>query len=471
MKRDLLFTIVILLFSLHTYSQDSWVRIYQPTGWNITSYTKVRISEYEKINFIQHNSSFNTLSPFNGAILKYNKERNVWTIPANNFLSTHCATVIGPPPYNVSCTSVDFFMMSNLDTNFIIKYQFTAGADCPDAKTYITRDAGINYTYNYMFGCGGTVIYPNGGDIDPTNELICYYGFPGFLNFTGQTPAIYKSTNKGSNWFPVDTVEHLRNIGPPQFQNLPGGFIKVNPFNSSYIFAVHKDYMMLSTESGYNFNKINIPPLKELSFDYTENIIYGVTKNKIYKSFNNGLIWDSSDVLFNLNTMEVSPDNNNVIYAGTETGLYRSTNKGLTWYLYNNSLFPSKNIIGLSKEKNTGDTIIVCTSDAVYKVFRGQLVDHNQSNEIVSSFKLYQNYPNPFNPITVISYHLAVASYVSIKVYDVSGHEVAKLVNEKQNAGTYSIKWNAANFQSGIYFYKIEVDGVFREGKKMILLK
>ena len=87
-------------------------------------------------------------------------------------------------------------------------------------------------------------------------------------------------------------------------------------------------------------------------------------------------------------------------------------------------------------------------------------------------FKLYQNYPNPFNPSTVISYRLSVISKVSLKVYDLLGREIAILVNEYQNAGTYNLKLNTQNYSlpSGVYFYRLQT-GEFSQTKKMVLMK
>ena len=92
------------------------------------------------------------------------------------------------------------------------------------------------------------------------------------------------------------------------------------------------------------------------------------------------------------------------------------------------------------------------------------------SSDIPEQFSLSQNYPNPFNPSTKISYELRVTNYVMLKVYDVLGNEVKTLVNEKQNAGTYEVSFDASNFSSGSYFYKLESNG-YIETKKMLLIK
>ncbi len=87
-----------------------------------------------------------------------------------------------------------------------------------------------------------------------------------------------------------------------------------------------------------------------------------------------------------------------------------------------------------------------------------------------TGFSLSQNYPNPFNPSTEIRYSILKSSLVTIKVYDFLGREVKTLVNEEKPAGSYTIDFNADNFASGVYFYKITA-GSFSRSKKMILLK
>lgn len=92
------------------------------------------------------------------------------------------------------------------------------------------------------------------------------------------------------------------------------------------------------------------------------------------------------------------------------------------------------------------------------------------STEIPSSFLLEQNYPNPFNPNTVIKFDVMKKSFVKIIVYDITGREVKRLVDEDLGAGKYSVNFDGGNLASGIYFYSL-LAGDFAETKKMILVK
>lgn len=97
-------------------------------------------------------------------------------------------------------------------------------------------------------------------------------------------------------------------------------------------------------------------------------------------------------------------------------------------------------------------------------------VDPVQTSNIADGYKLYNNYPNPFNPETNIEFRVAEIGQVNLKVYDATGREISNLVNQKMNPGTYNIKFNASNLNSGVYFYTLTA-GNFRETKKMILVK
>jgi hypothetical protein len=100
------------------------------------------------------------------------------------------------------------------------------------------------------------------------------------------------------------------------------------------------------------------------------------------------------------------------------------------------------------------------------------------SSEVPDKFVLYQNYPNPFNPSTKIKFEIplsplskrGVGGFVTLKIYDLLGREVANLVNEKLMPGSYEVEWDASNYPSGVYFYKLTANS-FIESKMMVLIK
>lgn len=91
-------------------------------------------------------------------------------------------------------------------------------------------------------------------------------------------------------------------------------------------------------------------------------------------------------------------------------------------------------------------------------------------NEQPSSFALEQNFPNPFNPKTTIRFQIPDNAYVTLKIYDMLGNDIATLVNDKLEANVYEVQWDASRNSSGVYFYKLTA-GNFVETKKMILVK
>ena len=112
------------------------------------------------------------------------------------------------------------------------------------------------------------------------------------------------------------------------------------------------------------------------------------------------------------------------------------------------------------------------TNEIIDAINSELLKQGNEDNTkvIPDAFALQQNYPNPFNPSTSIQYRVSSISQVSLKVYDVLGNEVATLINEEKQVGSYEVEFNATGLSSGMYFYKLQTDN-FVETKKMLLLK
>ncbi|PID60711.1 MAG: peptidase M1 [Ignavibacteriae bacterium] len=167
-----------------------------------------------------------------------------------------------------------------------------------------------------------------------------------------------------------------------------------------------------------------------------------------------------------------------------------SSNGDTTVTLFNNQQEQTFKIT----TKNKPDSVKLDPENWILKSIESFTSLEQEDKKITTEFLLTQNYPNPFNPVTTINYTIPnanvianemkksdktasrnlfsrnYASKVTLKVYDVLGREIKTLVNKIQNPGNYSIKFNAANLPSAIYFYRLQADN-FVTTKKMILLK
>jgi hypothetical protein len=103
-------------------------------------------------------------------------------------------------------------------------------------------------------------------------------------------------------------------------------------------------------------------------------------------------------------------------------------------------------------------------------LLRGAILGVTESPMMPMEYRLEQNYPNPFNPETVIRYSLLVTGPVTLKVYDVLGREMATLVDEVKQPGEHRVLWNAGNYSSGVYFYRLQA-GSYSGTKRLLLLK
>jgi hypothetical protein len=141
----------------------------------------------------------------------------------------------------------------------------------------------------------------------------------------------------------------------------------------------------------------------------------------------------------------------------------------------------------VSQPSDTVDLIfpdVVLRSDTIYIVwqsaekvlakvigfYESSLRAETQRPSFPINFTLYQNFPNPFNPSTTITFDLPASAFVTLKVYDVLGREVSRLVNETKTPGSHAVKWDASQFPSGIYFARLEVAGRVL-ARKMCLVK
>jgi hypothetical protein len=125
-------------------------------------------------------------------------------------------------------------------------------------------------------------------------------------------------------------------------------------------------------------------------------------------------------------------------------------------------------ILGGEEASSFANNMFIAKTDSIGNAIIG--IENQQSN-VPEFYLLHQNYPNPFNPHTAIRFDVVNGRDRSLLViYDMLGREVTKLVNQSLPAGSYEVKWDARNFASGMYFYKLTV-GEFTAVKKMVLVK
>lgn len=180
----------------------------------------------------------------------------------------------------------------------------------------------------------------------------------------------------------------------------------------------------------------------------------------IYLSVDQTITTSDFQVYSFTNSISVSPGGG---FNATPTFSVSNITDG--FYYLGVILDPANAIVETNENNNTA---VVTTS----QIRIGNPSDIEDRNGIPNHFELFQNFPNPFNPSTTINYQLPTAGFVSLKVYDVLGNEVATLVNEFKQPGNYNSQFSIRNSQltSGVYFYQIN-SGDYSQTKKLILSK
>ena len=124
-------------------------------------------------------------------------------------------------------------------------------------------------------------------------------------------------------------------------------------------------------------------------------------------------------------------------------------------------------VVGVSSNDDNGNNSGLAY---VYNGFTSPVGVEGERVGIPAEFSLSQNHPNPFNPVTTIEFSLPAMGYTLLTIYNLRGQEIAKLVSGEIQAGYHKVNWNASNFASGIYFYRLQA-GDFVQTRKMVLLK
>jgi len=299
--------------------------------------------------------------------------------------------------------------------------------------------------------------------LNVNNGISTWVDFGG-SNYYGR---IFRTTNGGTNWNEVNYGIEL------------GYFISVKYQNADSIYGLTNISLYKSTNKGSNwFPASNLGTGYRTKFSCPSFDTMFIGGNKMYRSVNRGLDFTET---FSIDTPYVVK---NIEFVNAKTGfvigsstqynvikggyIIKTTDAGINWIRQtSNTNIYTSDVFFLNE--NTG--WVVGDSGLVLKTTTGGTTFvNNIGTEIPSSYTLSQNYPNPFNPMCNVQFSMSNAGNVKLVVYDMQGREVQTLVNERLQAGTYETSFDGSALNSGVYFYRLMTDG-FTETKRMILIK
>ena len=215
-----------------------------------------------------------------------------------------------------------------------------------------------------------------------------------------------------------------------------------------------------------------------IAFTDANNGMSGSNGNNFVKTTDGGVTWTSVSnpagvtTFAAINMYGFKDGSNRIRVSINETTGYRmftTTNYGTTW---TEETLPSQGTTNGVQHMQFVNNVLGYSGGNAGTFLRCDVPSGILSNNgsVPEDYILTQNYPNPFNPVTKIEYALPQNSFVTLKVYDVTGKEVSELVDGLRSAGNYEINFDASNLNSGVYFYTLITEG-FTETKKMLLIK
>lgn len=282
---------------------------------------------------------------------------------------------------------------------------------------------------------------------------------------TGHEGTILVSTNSGVNW-----TAHTAGTASILFG------VSVNGNTAVGVGGQGAVVMSVNGGNGWGLTILG----GQLTFFYSTSFVNSMTGwavgsssttgSVIIRSSDAGFVWSgqtspTTEQLFGVSFTTI--DSGTAV--GTNGTIIHTVNGGTSWVIQNSGTAQILNAVSFINS-NTG--IAVGNAGTILKTTDGGNVSnvHNISYSVPDNYSLKQNYPNPFNPTTNIRFEIPKDGFVKLEVLNMIGQEVGALVNEKLHAGTFEVKFNASQYPSGVYFYRLNANG-FSETKKMILIK
>jgi len=298
------------------------------------------------------------------------------------------------------------------------------------------------------------------------NAGTIYSAFFGFTDF-GTTGSVAKTLNNGTNWIGLEGGEYGYN-SVSFIDSLTGWALGEK--GTDYGFRAQN--VIKTTNAGESWDIVRSDTIiyeKGYLMEFVNDLVGYMKVNSLKKTTDGGYNWFSTDSIMTNNLRSHTFINTDTGWCiGSGGKVIRTNDGGNSWTIQTSN---TGNLLNDIIFVNNETGYIVGTQGRILKTITGGLTGVTSfENQIPGSHILYQNYPNPFNPKTIINYELGIRNFVSLKIYDVLGNEVAELVNEKQNAGSYSVEFDGSGIASGVYFYRLETNN-FSEIKKMIFIK
>ena len=310
---------------------------------------------------------------------------------------------------------------------------------------------------------GQTWIRPTFNSPVGLNSIVFINDSTGLIS--GNKGTILKTTDKGYTWNKISLYISVGNLDRIQFINE----------NIGWIGSIIK-----TTDGGSSWTTQNIPSVLSFPSSYFVNEQIGwlvgdsYMGSNIYKTTNGGANWTPCGSTYSGYNFSIFFSNENTGWIGgynnsNQRSIIKTADGGNTWVGQD---IPSKWVTDLYfLNENTG---WATGGEGIFKTINGgvngikDISGHSPS--IPKEIELYQNYPNPFNPSTIIEYRLAQRQQVNLQIFNILGQEIALLVDEIQNVGSYKINWKPGKVTSGVYFYRLTTpsQGVV---KKMLLIR
>ena len=336
----------------------------------------------------------------------------------------------------------------------VVGTDFIAGTY--DSGAYRSTDNGVSWTAAST-GLAGGGLYIN-----------CF-AVGGENLFAGTFNGVYRSTNNGTSWMPANTgmttaeaktVNALAVINSNLFAGTQGAGVLRSIDNGTSWTSVNTG--LDSVPFGSGPNPFYVQALAVMG----TNLFVGTTGG-VFVSTDSGAHWNGGREGLDIYSLAVIGRN---LFIGTDQGVYRTSDNGRSWVSENTGLANNGGTVG---SLAVNDTLLFAgINDRVWKRSLSEITAsvRQTASDLPTEVRLEQNYPNPVNGSTTIGFSIPASGWVSLRVYDIDGREVATLVNENLSQGGYSVSWNSTEISNGSYRYVLESDGVVQT-RSLIVMK